>query len=201
MYLSFVLNNMGYRVLVEDRSINRQLAYVISYNDFSCPIRTYRNIDFNFSESEFKGYDFVLIYCTDSKTAGKIFGCRYLIINSSACKSDLYICEEVMNTLKSDTMFILRDQVGSIGKKYIGKYIITSEKIMGIYEVKYDEYDKEYQYSMDYDGVQNFKLLSEGMCKVLVRCITLITGKGQEQIKKALKWAKGGKVFDNRFLE
>lgn len=201
LYLAFILNNMGYKVLVDDKSMNKELAEVISHKDFNCPVRTYRNIDFNFSNTELKGYDFVITYCSEIESAESCIGGRYLIINASACKSELYGCEKLINTLKADTMFILRDQVGSIGKKYIGKYMLPADKILGIYEVKFDEYDKEYQYSMDYDGVTNFKYLSEGMTKVLIRCVSVISGREQDVIKKAFKWAKGGKVFDNRFLE
>ena len=79
--------------------------------------------------------------------------------------------------------------------------MVSSDKILCMYEVKFDEYDKEYQYGMDYDGLIEFKYLSDDLCKALVKSISIISGRSQNIVKKALKWAKGGKVFDNRFLE
>ena len=64
-----------------------------------------------------------------------------------------------------------------------------------MYEVKFDEYDKEYQYGMDYDGLIEFKYLSDDLCKALVKSISIISWKKSEYCKKSIKWAKGGKVF------
>lgn len=195
---------MGYRVLVNDWSKGKELAYIISHNDYSNKIRTYRNIDFNFSYDELKGYDYVITYITDYQEISTRIDFSqycYMIINSSVSKENIYKCENIIDKFQGDIIFILRDRIGSIGRKYIGKFMITSERILCMYEVKFDEYDKEYQYGMDYDGLIEFKYLSEDLCKTLIKSISIISGKNQNVVKKALKWAKGGKVFDNRFLE
>lgn len=204
MYCAFILNNMGYRILVNDWSNTKELSHVISHNDYSNTIRTYRNIDFNFSYDELKGYDYVITYITEyDMIAGRldISGYCYMIINSSVYKNSIFKCENIIRKFKGDIIFIIRDRIGSIGRKYIGKFMISSDKILCMYEVKFDEYDKEYQYGMDYDGLIEFKYLSDDLCKALVKSISIISGRSQNVVKKALKWAKGGKVFDNRFLE
>lgn len=201
VYTAFVLNNMGYKVLVNDRSRNREMADIISHNDFECDIRTYRNIDFLFSNGDMPGYDFILTYISDISELGRYENFRYILINQSAYRTELYRCTELMEYMKTDTLFVLRDKVGNIGKKYLSKYVLPNEKLLSIYEVGYDGWDKKYQLFMDYDGVGDFKYISDDLCRALNRCISVITGKEQGDVKKALKWAKGGKVFDNRFLE
>lgn len=201
MYTAFTLNNMGYKVLVNDRSDDRELAVIISHNDIGSTIRTYRNIDFNFSEDELEGYDYVITYLTEIDRNIKYSDYQYMIINSTLYKSDIFKSEAMIKLFNGDIIFILRDRIGSIGRKYIAKFMISSEQILCMYEVKLDEYDKEYQYGMDYDGIVDFKYISDSLCKILIKSISVISGRSQETVRKALKWAKGGKVFDNRFLE
>ena len=92
---------------------------------------------------------------------------------------------------KGDIIFIIRDRIGSIGRKYIGKFMISSDKILCMYEVKFDEYDKEYQYGMDYDGLIEFKYLSDDLCKALVKSISIISGRSQN-IEKSIKMGERG---------
>lgn len=200
IYMVFILNNMGYSVLVNDKSTDKDLADVISYNDFNTKIRTYRNVDFNFSEDYLEGYDYVLYYYTDYPADTERW--QYAVFNVSVFKSELYLCQQIINAVKTDVIVILRDQVrNSVDKKYISKYILNPAKIIGLHEIKLDEYDKEYQFRMDYDGVGLFKYLSEPYVRALVKTVCTVTGRGQGCVRKALKFAKEGKIFDNRFLE
>ena len=155
----------------------------------------------NFSKSYLDGYDFSITYISEINDT--VFNTQnsFLIINSAAYKKDICLCEELIRLLDIDTIFILRDKLGSIGKKYIERFMISSNRILCMHEVEFDEYDKKYQYSMDYDGVVDFKYISDDLCRVLIKSISVISGKSQTIVRKALKWAKGGKVFDNRFLE
>lgn len=202
IYMAFVLNNMGYSVLVNDRSQDKELADVISYNDFDIRIRTYRNVDFNFSEDCLDGYDYVINYYADYSADMERERYHFVILNVSVFKSELSLCQKIINAAKADVIVIIRDQVrNSVDKKYVSKYILNPSKIIGLHEIKLDEYDKEYQFRMDYDGVGLFKYLSEHYIRALTKTVCAITGKGQGSVKKALKFAKEGKIFDNWFLE
>lgn len=200
MYMVFILNNMGYSVLVNDKSTEKDLADIISFNDFNVGIRTYRNVDFNFSEDCLEGYDYVLHYYTDYPSDMERW--TYVVINVSVFKSELCLCQRIINAMKTDVIVIVRDQVrNSVNKKYISKYILNPDKIIGLHEIKLDEHDKEYQFGMDYDGAGFFKYLSEPYVRSLVKTVCAITGRGQGSVRKAWKFAKEGKIFDNRFLE
>lgn len=194
----FILNNMGYSVLVNDKSPEKDLAYVISYNDFSHKVRTYRNVDFNFSDDCLAGYDYVINYYTGYPM--EFEQCHYVIFNVSVFKSDLYFCQKIINEVRADVIVIIRDQVRySADKKYVSNYLLNPEKILGIHEIKLDTYDKEYQFRMDYDGAGFFKSLSEQYVRALVKTICAITGRGQERVRKALKSAKKGRIIDKQF--
>lgn len=54
---------------------------------------------------------------------------------------------------------------------------------------------------MDYDGIGKVKYLSEEYTNVLTKTTCSITGKGQGNVKKAIRSMREGKIFDNRFLE
>jgi hypothetical protein len=207
IYMSYVLNNMGYRIIINDMSKRKDLSNVISCNDFTIPMRTYRNIDFNFGEYVCEGYDYVLTYSDDIDVLlymdnNDLFGeILYIIINASVNKNTLFTCKDLIKNIEGDVILILRDKVGYINKKYIGKYMISSNRILDMQEIRLDEYDKKYEYQMDYDGLIKFKYLSEDYCKSLIKSVAIITGKESDNVKRALKLAKGGRVFDNRLLE
>lgn len=202
MYVAFVLNNMGYHVVVNDMSDNREMADVVSLCDFNSDIKTYRNVDFNFSGDYLGGYDFCIDYFNNLK--GVTLDGRYdgIILNVQVFKSELELCRRIIDNSKSYVILIVRDKtVNCVNKKYISKYILDSSKILKIHEIDFDFFDKEYQYLMDYDGIGKMKYLSEIFSNVLIKTICSITGKGQGSVKKALKNLKEGKIFDNRFLE
>lgn len=202
IYMAYTLNNMGYSVLIHDRSKEKELADIISHHDFSTEMRTYRNVDFNFSRDNLTGYQYVFYYYSEYSKELDWEKRQFTILNASVFKSDLQVCQNIMNHTDSDVILIIRDRIrNSIDKKYIAKYIIKPSKLLGMHEIRFDEYDKEYQFRMDYDGVGSFKYLSDNYVNVLVKTICAITGKGQGRVRKALKYAKEGKIFDNRFLE
>ena len=200
--MAFVLNNMGYHVIVNDMSDKREMADIVSLNDFNSDIKTYRNIDFNFSGEYLAGYDYNIDYFND--ISDTILNDRYsnVILNVQVFRSELEVCRRIINGTKSDIILIIRDKTENcIDKKYISKYILNSENVLKIHEIFFDVYDKEYQYMMDYDGVYKIKYLSDKYSNVLIKTICSITGRGQGSIKKALKNVKEGRIFDNRFLE
>lgn len=200
--MAFILNNLGYHVIVNDMSENRELGDIISFNDFNIDIKTYRNVDFNFSGEYLEGYDFMIDYYDDlsKKVSGERFDC--IILNSSVSRSELEICRRIINVSKSDVIMVIRDRTDNcINRKYIMKYIITAPNLLKIHEINLDFYDKEYQFMMDYDGIGKVKYLSENYVNVLSKTVCSVTGKGQGSVKKAIKNMREGRIFDNRFLE
>lgn len=200
--MAFILNNLGYHVIVNDMSENRELGDIVSLDDFNTDIKTYRNVDFNFSGEFLQGYDFMINYYDDlrKKVLNDRFDC--IVLNTSVLRSDLEVCRGIINSSKSDVIMIIRDRTDNcINRKYISKYIITSANLLKMHEISLDFYDKEYQYMMDYDGIGKIKYLSENYTNVLIKTICSVTGKGQGSVKKAIKNMREGRIFDNRFLE
>ena len=202
VYMAFILNNMGYHVVVNDMSETREIADIVSINDFNSEVKTYRNVDFNFSGEYLGGYDYSINYFNNLKKVP--YNDRYdgIILNVQVFKSELEMCRRIINNSKSFIILIVRDKtINCINKKYIYKYILDSSRGLKIYEIDFDFYDKEYQYIMDYDGIGKMKYLSENYSNILIKTICSITGNSQGNVKKALRNLKEGKIFDNRFLE
>ncbi|MBQ3546583.1 MAG: hypothetical protein IJA34_16595 [Lachnospiraceae bacterium] len=200
--MAFILNNMGYHVVVNDMSNNREMSYVVSLSDFNSEVKTYRNVDFNFSGDFLRGYDYSIDYFNNLKDIPLKDKYDGIVLNVQVFKSELEMCKRIIDNSQSYVILIIRDKtVNSVNKKYILKYIFGSSKASKIHEIDFDFYDKEYQYIMDYDGIGKMKYLSENYSNVLIKTICSITGNGQGNVKKALKNLKEGKIFDNRFLE
>lgn len=200
--MAFVLNNMGYSVIVNDMSDNRDISDIVSLNDFNSDIKTYRNVDFNFSGECLRGYEFCIDYFNNLRDVNYNDKYEGIILNVQVFRSELEMCKRIINNTKSYVIMIIRDKtVNCVNKKYISKYILDSSKLLKIHEVDFDFYDKEYQYIMDYDGIGKMKYLSETFSNVLIKTICSVTGESQGRVKKALKSFKEGKIFDNRFLE
>lgn len=197
IYLSFVLNNMGYSVLVNDRSVHQDMADVVSCNAFSEHIRTYRCVDFNFSEDVLTGYDYVICYYDEWSEALFDTDSNYIVLNVQIYRCDMELCRRIMENARADIIIVIRDKAGTVaGRKYIGKYMSNITELLDIHEIKLDRYDKEYQYRMDYEGILSLRNMSEDYVKALQRTVCSITGKGHNAVKKALKHMKEGRMLE-----
>lgn len=198
IYMSYILNNIGYKVVINDMTSEKELANIISCSNFEIPIRTYRNIDFNFGECLWEGYDYSIIYSNDIEILLKMndeYGLRnitYVIINVSVYKNMLLICRDFIQKMNRDVIFILRDRVGYIDMHYVMKHIITEDRIVDNHEIKYHKQDKKYEYEMEYGGIVAFENLSGDYRSSLVRCVAIITCQKKKKVKKALAKAMKG---------
>ncbi len=201
--MALLLNNLEHRVLINDKSSRQDFMTMFSDYDLKERLLTYRNIDFYFGECRGEDYDFILDYIGDLNCLKQAGAYRYIIINSSMGRQEILDNLKQAVCLKKETLLVIRDTTGG-GKdrKYLKQHYMKYMSIVScLYEIPLDYSDKDYQTEMDYAGFVQFRYLSQKYCKTLIKIAGILTGKPEQTVEKALKYAKEGKVFDNRVLE
>lgn len=202
-YMALLLNNLEKRVLINDKSLGQDFMAMFSEYDLNERLLTYRNIDIYFGEYRDGNYDFILDYIGDLKYLESSGSYSYIVVNSSMGRQEIFDNLKQIACLQKETIFVIRDTTGG-GKdrKYLKQnYMKYMTFISCLYEIPLDYMDKDYQTEMDYRGFIRFKYLSQKYCKTLIKIAVMFTGKQEPMVEKALKYAKEGRILDNRILE
>lgn len=201
--MALLLNNLDHRVLINDKSSRKDFMTMFSDYDLKERLLTYRNIDIYFGDCRNEHYDFILDYTGDLNCTEQTGSYRYIIVNSSMNRQEILDHLKQAVSLKKETILVLRDTTGG-GKDrtYLKQnYMKFMTFVSCLYEIPLDYTDKDYQTEMDYGGFIQFRYLSQKYCKTLIKIAGILTGKPEHMAEKALKYAKEGKIFDNRVLE
>ncbi len=214
LYMALILNNLGYMVLIADRSRRRELADILTCELTQEGLVTYRNLDFymaadrreeeNFVRQHQYSYVFDYVNEPEGDVIADVTKAGYdgIIINTSCLRSELRVSREIVMRAGVKVLVVIRDMPENIPKlKYIEKYYMNNVGICSLYAVPPDICDKEYQYKMDYEGIRSYRAMSSGYSCVLSKCICEISGRDDKSVKRALRYLKEGKIFDNRLLE
>ncbi len=201
--MALLLNNMGQRVLINDLSSEHDFMIMFPDYNLSEPFLTYKNIDIYFGKYRGERYDFILDYIGDRRDLEQVSSYRFIIVNSSMGRQEILDNIKWVSCVGKEAILVIRDTTGcGKNKKYLKqnhtKYMTY---ISCIYEIPLDYMDKDYQTEMDYGSFIRFKYLSQKYCKTLIKITVMLTGKQKSIVEKALKYAKEGRMFDNRILE
>lgn len=231
IYLALVLNNLGYHVMITDKSPGQELRCF--FDEEPCKgMMTYRNVDFyippagdgkhdireTHGDSEVQDgsddrkernsvhYDYGLDYINEWREQENIAlekgSYDMVIFNMDGAKMSLRLLEKIGIQGEIRKFLVLRDLPMEFPKLwFLKKYYLNSGLFESVYGILIDLYDKEYQYRMEYEGIHGCRYLSAGYSDVIVRLTKDISGQDIRRIKKALRCVKEGRIFDNRLLE
>lgn len=204
VYLSMVLKNLQYDVIVADISCRARFFFQQVSCDYS-----YKGIYFYKGDVKGLKEEADFIFVLSDRVQPSLFElCDnvYVVSDNSFGMSE-YIKDTIRVSNKLDGVIFRDITDNGVTGRYIVNYIIRDDyliKLMKkgcIYEIGDDEIDREYKISLGYEGISSFKNLSEGFSRVLVKVIRDLTNLKEHDIEKALNRAKEGKIIEYSILE
>lgn len=214
VYLSMVLKNLQYSIIVADMRRGEELLF---FQQDSC-IYSYKGIEFYRCKEDGDGLksipadalrdsDIVIVMGEkDNRAFEDLCDHIYVVADTSYRMSqDL---KDIIRKGRKITGVIFRDVTDNgIDASYIIKHIIKDDylfkilKAGNIYEIEDDIIDREYKIAMSYEGFTDFKNLSEDFLKVISDLTEKITDRRGKILEKALAKAKEGKIIEHSILE
>lgn len=204
VYLSMVLKNLQYDIIVADISCRARFFFQQDSCDYS-----YKDIYF------FKGdikdlkteADFILVLSDKGQPSFFELCDNVYVVSDNSFGMSEYIKNVIRKSKKLDGV-IFRDVTDNgITGQYVVNHIIKDDyliKLMKkgyVYEIEDDAIDREYKISLSYEGISDFKRLSTGFSKVLKKIVQRITQAKEQDIDKALAKSKEGKIIEYSILE
>lgn len=210
VYLSMILKNLQYDVIVADMThMENQL---FNWQE-SCE-NSYKKIIFHKGKSTddyFGSFererDIVIFLFDDEKDNMLLEMDKTFIITDNRYQSVMNM-RNMVRSCEQLNGIIFRDITeNGVNANYIIKqvlkddYLVNLQKSGKVYEINDDIYDREYNISLQYDGITDFKHLSDKFIKSLHFVAREITAFESKLIEKAILKAKDGEIYEHCILE
>lgn len=204
VYLSMVLKNLQYDIIVADISCRARFFFQQVSCDYS-----YRDIYFykgNISGLN-KEADFIFVLSHEVQSSFFELCDNVYVVSDNSFGMSEYIKDVIRDSSKLDGV-IFRDVTDNgVTGQYVVNHIIKDDYLIKlwkkgyVYEIEDDTIDREYKISLSYEGISDFKRLSSGFSRVLVKVAHRLTGAKEQDIEKALAKSKEGKIIEYSILE
>lgn len=204
VYLSMVLKNLQYDIIVADISCRARFFFQQDSCDYSFKDIYFYKGDISALDRE---ADFIFVL-SDEGTSSFFQLCDsvYVVSDNSFAMSE-YIKSIIRGTDRLDGVIFRDITDNGITGRYVVNHIIKDDYLVKllkkgfVYEIGDDAIDREYKISLSYEGISDFKRLSSGYLQVLTKLVLRLTDAKMQDIEKALSRAKEGKIIEYSILE
>lgn len=202
MYCGYILSKLRYKVLICDRTENRELERCIRKPDKPMDMVRYKEIDFAFSDlvSLDEGYDYIF-YVQDYGEFARQQTHKYVFL-CDGCKDHLDgLIDEIskitwgQKVQAEDCMIVYRDLYVAYGMEYVEKYVKDSIKGMSIHAINHDCMDEACYQRMQFRPFSHLADISSEMESAIKVMLQHCTGLEEKAIKRGIKLAKRGRAY------
>ena len=217
LYISAVLRNLSYSVLVADLSEDNNFYFIQTQN--SCDIFTHKKVDFYKADivslKDFKRdiveeeYSFVILY--HNKPFKEIYDYlkpEFIYVSSNMEYRSIKSLYSFIKETEGVNSIIFRDIYDNgINASYIISSILRDDYIKKlfkqgrVFEIHEDYEDKSYFINMIYEGITGFKRQSREISKLIKSIVKEVSCREDRAIEIAYKKAREGKIYEHSFLE
>lgn len=215
IYVSMVLKNLQYNVIVI--SVTKKSESIFNQQG-SCNYYSYKNIQFykgktikscleHIPEKSMEKADYVLVLLDSLEDHMVDDFCKLFIVLDNSFYMTEYL-KKTIRKLDSIDGIVFRDITDNgISSEFIIKHIIKDDYLCklyqkgSIYQIGDDIIDREYKISIEYEGITNFKNLSDDFLKAIENIVINISRHDSKSVIKALLKAKEGLIFEHCILE
>lgn len=197
-YVARILSCMGKEVLVIDASPTQEFSHFFTNKEAELSVISQCNVDFTTKGTKLlpkdSAYDVMLFYFGDHFDAEQLRSCTEIFALS-------FWDRIAMERLRLQTMdlrlpidVILRNYCGAKHDRKQCMSLLKNENIFIAqeYYIAFDEMDENYRIRMQYEAIGDFRHISSGMEKVLIRIVNVICPSEWQTIKNAVRKAKRG---------
>lgn len=199
-----VLRNLQYDVIVADISCRGRFFFQQDSCDYS-----YKDIYFYRGDIKALKREADFVFVLSDRVQSSFFDlCDsvYAVSDNSFGMSE-YIKDIIRGSNKLDGV-VFRDVTDNgVTGRYVVNHVIKDDYLIKllnkgyVYEITDDAIDREYKISLSYEGISDFKRLSSGFSRVLVKVAHRLTDAREQDIERALSKAKEGKIIEYSILE
>jgi len=217
LYISAVLRNLSYSVLVADLSEDSNFYFIHSQN--SCDIFTHKKVDFYKSDilslKDFKrdileeDYSFVILYHNKPfKELYEYLKPEFIYVSSNMEYRSIKSLYSYIKETEGVNSIIFRGVYDNgINASYIISSILRDDYIKmlfkqgRVFEIHEDYEDESYLINMIYEGISGFKRQSKELSKLIKAIVSELSNREDKAIDLAYKKAREGKIYEHSFLE
>ncbi len=221
IYFAAILNNLGYRVLVEDLSYEQEILSCIPALPNSRPKifyrrkesgtihgavaeenrmyfekRTYKNVDYiGRTEEDSREYDYLLVNLGEWAQSTQLKEVDEIILVTDCEKLNIEKYQKFLQIFSFPMSLVIRNiHVIHRKNKILREWMNLQEwNLIEKYFLPFRLNDEEYRIGMQYEPLDEFRRISENMKAVLVKFCREYTENKLSEILLALSYAKNGK--------
>lgn len=201
LYVSDILRCLGYRILICDRTRDKETAGCICRPDRSMELVRYMDMDFAYSElaalDEVYDYIFYLQdYNCPSQNPGRwsIYVCDGMNRHLLQLKQEMG--KRYQGEQKQNAIIVFRNMYHCVAKEKFIEYQKKQQLDMKVYFCMHECIDEAAYQQLQFERFTGMGAISGRMEKVLRQLLCEVTQLEEQEVRKGIKMAKRGRYVD-----